>query len=33
MAKFYVMQIKMGKMTIDDVPKKWKAATKKLLEQ
>jgi hypothetical protein len=33
MAKFYAMQIKMGKMAIDGVPKKWKAATKKLLEQ
>ena len=24
MIKFYVVQIRMGKITIDDVPKKWR---------
>lgn len=26
MIKFYVNRIKSGKMTLEDVPKKWKAA-------
>lgn len=24
MVKFYVLQIKLGKITLEDVPKKWK---------
>lgn len=32
MAKFYAMQIKMHKITIDDVPKRYKAAVKALLD-
>ena len=31
MAKIYVRWIKAGKMTIDDVPKRWQDAVKKLL--
>ena len=26
MVKFYIMQIQLGKMTIDDVPNKWREA-------
>ena len=33
MAKFYATQIKMGKITLDDVPARWRAATEKLLNQ
>jgi hypothetical protein len=33
MAKFYYTQIKLGKITIDNVPDKWKEAVKKLLEE
>lgn len=32
MAKFYAMQIRMGKITLDDVPEKWREATATLLE-
>lgn len=31
MVKIYVRWIKAGKMTIDDVPKRWQDAVKKLL--
>lgn len=31
--KFYVLQIKMKKMTLDDVPKKWKKQVKEELEK
>ena len=31
MAKFYAAQIKLGKITIDDVPAKYKAAVEALL--
>ncbi len=33
MAKIYARWIKAGKMTIDDVPKRWQDAVKKLLEE
>lgn len=32
MAKFYAMQIKIHKITIDDVPERYKAAVKALLD-
>ena len=32
MAKFYAIQIRIGKITIDDVPEKWREATRVLLE-
>lgn len=32
MAKFYALQIKMGKKTIDEVPERWREEVKKLLE-
>lgn len=32
MAKFYSTQIRMGRITIDDVPQKWREAVEKLLE-
>ena len=31
MVKFYVMQIKLGKITIDDVPLKWRDAVREEL--
>lgn len=31
MAKFYATQIKMGKMTLEQVPERWREATAKLL--
>ena len=31
MAKFYAMQIKLGKITIEDVPERWRAAVEELL--
>ena len=33
MAKIYARRIKAGKMTIDDVPERWKEAVEKLLEE
>ena len=33
MTKIYVRWIKAGKMTIDDVPARWKEAVRKLLEE
>lgn len=33
MAKIYYRQIKAGKMTIEDVPAKWRAAVQELLDQ
>lgn len=33
MVKLYVMKIKMHKMTIDEVPKKWREEVKKALEE
>ena len=32
MIKFYVVQIRMGKMTIEQVPKKYRAAVQKALD-
>lgn len=32
MVQFYVCRIKLGKMTIEDVPKKWRDAVKTRLE-
>lgn len=32
MVKFYVRQIKAGKMTLEDVPARWYEAVKKALE-
>ena len=32
MVRFYVLQIKMGNITIDDVPTKWREAVKKEIE-
>lgn len=32
MATFYAGQIKRGKMTIDEVPEKWREATQALLD-
>ena len=31
--KFYVLQIKMKKMTIDDVPQKWREQVREELEK
>lgn len=33
MVKFYVLRIRMGKMTIDGVPAKWRDAVKAELEK
>jgi hypothetical protein len=33
MAKFYKVRIEMGKMTIDQVPERWREETRKLLEE
>lgn len=33
MVKIYVRQIKAGKMTIDDVPTKWREAVREALEE
>lgn len=32
MVKFYVLQIKMQKITLEDVPEKWRKAVKEALE-
>ena len=32
MAKIYYRRIKRGEITIDDVPKRWKAAVQQLLD-
>ena len=32
MAKFYAMQIKLGKITIDEVPERWRKATEELVK-
>lgn len=32
MVKFYVLQIKMQKITLEDVPEKWRDEVKKALE-
>ncbi len=32
MVKFYVLQIKMQKITLEDVPEKWREAVKEALE-
>lgn len=32
MVKFYVMQIKLHKITLDDVPDKWKKQVQEVLE-
>ena len=31
MVKFYVLQIRLGKITIDDVPTKWREEVRKAL--
>ena len=33
MIKIYVRKIKSGEMTLDDVPKRWRADVKKALEE
>lgn len=33
MATFYAGQIKRGKLTLDDVPEKWREATEALLDE
>lgn len=33
MAKFYKIRIEMGKMTLEEVPERWREATRKLLEE
>lgn len=33
MAKFYAMQIRMGRIAIEDVPDKWRAAAEKETER
>lgn len=33
MVAWYVRQIKMGRMTLDDVPKKWKEKVKNALKE
>lgn len=32
MVKFYVLRIKMGKMTLEDVPERWREAVRQALE-
>lgn len=32
MVKFYVLQIKLGKITLEDVPERWREEVKKHLE-
>lgn len=32
MAKFYATQIRLGKITIEDVPQKWREAVEKLFD-
>lgn len=32
MAKFYYLRIKMGKMTLEQVPSRWRSAVKELLD-
>lgn len=32
MVKFYVMQIRLHKMTLDDVPERWRAQVEEVLE-
>ena len=33
MVAWYIRQIKMGRMTLDDVPKKWKAKVENALKE
>lgn len=33
MVRFYVLQVKMGKISIDDVPAKWRDAVRKEVEK
>lgn len=33
MAKFYKVRIEIGKMTLEEVPARWREATRKLLEE
>lgn len=33
MVRFYVLQVKMGKISIDDVPTKWRDAVRKEVEE
>ena len=32
MVRFYILQIKMGKITLEDVPTKWREAVEKELQ-
>ena len=32
MVKFYVLQVKLGKISIDDVPERWREQVRKELE-
>lgn len=32
MVKFYVMRIRMGKMTLEEVPERWREAVRQALE-
>ena len=33
MVKFYVLQVKLGKISIDDVPERWREQVRKELEE
>lgn len=33
MVKFYVLQIKLGKITLEDVPTKWREQVKAILDK
>ena len=33
MVRFYVLQIKLGKISIDDVPERWREQVKKRMEE
>ena len=33
MAKFYKIRVEMGKMTIDQVPERWREEVRKLIEE
>ena len=33
MVRFYVLQIKLGKISIDDVPERWREQVRKELEE
>ena len=33
MVKFYILQIKLGKITLEDIPNKWRDEVKKEIEK